>query len=71
MTLKNGKAAGPDNIPAEGNKVDTETAITFLHVTSSIRSGRRKRYHPRGRRNLPSSCQNRETSGTAATTEEP
>ena len=30
-TLKNGKAAGPDNIPAEEIKADTETTVTILH----------------------------------------
>ena len=30
-TLKNGKAAGPDNIPAEAIKADIETAVTILH----------------------------------------
>lgn len=29
--LKNGKAAGPDGIPAEAIKADTETAVTILH----------------------------------------
>ena len=31
VTLKNGKAAGPDNIPAEAIKADTETAVIILH----------------------------------------
>nr|KAG5702936.1 hypothetical protein BaRGS_034709 [Batillaria attramentaria] len=31
MTLKNGKAAGPDEIPAEAIKADTETAVNMLH----------------------------------------
>nr|KAG5701640.1 hypothetical protein BaRGS_019329 [Batillaria attramentaria] len=31
MTLKNGKAAGPDQIPAEAIKADTETAVNMLH----------------------------------------
>nr|KAG5703814.1 hypothetical protein BaRGS_031448 [Batillaria attramentaria] len=31
MTLRNGKAAGPDEIPAEAIKADTETAINMLH----------------------------------------
>ena len=30
-TLKNGKAAGPDNIPAEAIKADSETAVNLLH----------------------------------------
>ena len=30
-TLKNGKAAGPDSIPAEAIKADIETAVTILH----------------------------------------
>jgi len=29
--LKNGKAAGPDYIPAEAIKADTETAVNMLH----------------------------------------
>nr|KAG5686382.1 hypothetical protein BaRGS_018690 [Batillaria attramentaria] len=31
MTLKNGKAAGPDEIPAEAIKADIETAVNMLH----------------------------------------
>nr|KAG5693935.1 hypothetical protein BaRGS_008204 [Batillaria attramentaria] len=31
MTLRNGKAAGPDEIPAEAIKADTETAVNMLH----------------------------------------
>nr|KAG5690470.1 hypothetical protein BaRGS_016470 [Batillaria attramentaria] len=31
MTLRNGKAAGPDEIPAEAIKADTETAVNTLH----------------------------------------
>nr|KAG5685412.1 hypothetical protein BaRGS_027207 [Batillaria attramentaria] len=31
MTLRNGKAAGPDEIPAEAIKADTETAVSMLH----------------------------------------
>nr|KAG5687140.1 hypothetical protein BaRGS_019218 [Batillaria attramentaria] len=30
MTLRNGKAAGPDEIPAEAIKADTETAVNML-----------------------------------------
>nr|KAG5686528.1 hypothetical protein BaRGS_012209 [Batillaria attramentaria] len=31
MTRRNGKAAGPDEIPAEAIKADTETAVNMLH----------------------------------------
>nr|KAG5688556.1 hypothetical protein BaRGS_010191 [Batillaria attramentaria] len=31
MTLRSGKAAGPDEIPAEAIKADTETAVNMLH----------------------------------------
>ena len=31
MTLRNGKAAGPDKIPAEAIKADMETATNMLH----------------------------------------
>nr|KAG5708163.1 hypothetical protein BaRGS_002899 [Batillaria attramentaria] len=31
MTLRNGKAAGPDEIPASAIKADTETAVNMLH----------------------------------------
>nr|KAG5698570.1 hypothetical protein BaRGS_027081 [Batillaria attramentaria] len=31
MTLRNGKAAGPDEIPAEAIKADTETAVNMLY----------------------------------------
>ena len=31
MTLRNGKAAGPDEIPAEAIKTDRETATNMLH----------------------------------------
>ncbi|KAM9354978.1 androglobin-like [Pholidichthys leucotaenia] len=31
MTLRNGKAAEPDEIPAEAIKTDTETAVNMLH----------------------------------------
>nr|KAG5710794.1 hypothetical protein BaRGS_026945 [Batillaria attramentaria] len=31
MTLRNGKAAGPDEIPAEAIKADTETPVNMLH----------------------------------------
>lgn len=31
MTLRNGKAAGPDEIPAEAIKADMETATNMLH----------------------------------------
>nr|KAG5700908.1 hypothetical protein BaRGS_012315 [Batillaria attramentaria] len=31
MTLRNGEAAGPDEIPAEAIKADTETAVNMLH----------------------------------------
>nr|KAG5686693.1 hypothetical protein BaRGS_013592 [Batillaria attramentaria] len=31
MTLRNGKAAEPDEIPAEAIKADTETAVNMLH----------------------------------------
>nr|KAG5701564.1 hypothetical protein BaRGS_024814 [Batillaria attramentaria] len=31
MTLRNGKAAGPDDIPAEAIKADTETVVNMLH----------------------------------------
>lgn len=29
--MKNGKAAGPDNIPAEALKADTDTSVKMLH----------------------------------------
>nr|KAG5688912.1 hypothetical protein BaRGS_009753 [Batillaria attramentaria] len=35
MTLRNGKAAGPDEIPAEAIKADTETAVNMLHILFS------------------------------------
>nr|KAG5707958.1 hypothetical protein BaRGS_025096 [Batillaria attramentaria] len=31
MTLRNGTAAGPDELPAEAIKADTETAVNMLH----------------------------------------
>ena len=31
MTLRSGKAAGPDEIPAEAIKADTETAVNMLY----------------------------------------
>ena len=31
MTLRNGKAAGPDEIPAEALKTDVESAVSILH----------------------------------------
>ena len=31
MTLRNGKAAGPDGIPAEAIKADIETTASVLH----------------------------------------
>jgi hypothetical protein len=64
VTLKNGKAAGPDNIQAEAIKADKR-----LLSPSYTRSGRRKRYQPSGWRDLSSSCPEEKTSGTAATTE--
>ena len=30
--LKNGKAAGPDEIPAEAIKADTETYVSILYI---------------------------------------
>ena len=36
VTLKNGKAAGPDNIPAEAIKADTETAVILHSLFSKI-----------------------------------
>ena len=44
MTLRSGKAAGPDEIPAGAIKADIETAVNMLYNTaSSARSGRRRR----------------------------
>ena len=31
MTLRSGKAAGPDEIPAEATKADIETAVHMLY----------------------------------------
>ena len=45
MTLRSGKAAGPDEIPAEAIKADIETCYT----ASSARPGRR-RYGPSGKK---------------------
>ena len=67
-TLKNGKAAGPDNIPAETIKAHTGTAITILHNLFSM-IWEKEEYQPSGKRDLSSSCQKKETLGTPATTE--
>ena len=32
MTLRSGKAAGPDEIPTEAIKADTETAVNMLYI---------------------------------------
>ena len=36
MTLRNGKAAGPDKIPSEAIKADMETATNILHGLFSM-----------------------------------
>ena len=46
-TLKNGKAAGPDGIPAEAIKADLKTATDMLH---SLLSGRKERFQKNGER---------------------
>ena len=43
MTLRSGKAAGPDETPAEAIKADIETA-SRCYTASSARSGSRRRY---------------------------
>ena len=49
MTLRSGKAAGPDEIPAEAIKADIETAVNML---ISLLSKRRRRYRPSGKKEL-------------------
>ena len=53
MNLRDGKAAGSDEIPAEAIKADMETAVNM-----PTRSGRRRRYRPSGKKELSSSYQN-------------
>ena len=48
MTLRSGKAARPDEIPAEAIKADMEAVTNML--ASSARSGRRKRYRLSGKK---------------------
>ena len=36
MTLRSGKAAGPDGIPAEAIKADIETAVNKLYTLFSM-----------------------------------
>ena len=68
MSMRSGKAAGPDEIPAEAIKADIETAVNMLYsLFSKIRGGRR--YRPGGRKESSSGCQKRETLGAAATIE--
>jgi hypothetical protein len=48
-TLKNGKAAGPDN---KQQRLLKQTHLSPSYTTCKARSGRRRRYQPSGRRDL-------------------
>ena len=63
--LRNGKAAGPDNIPAEALKVDIKSCSTLL----SIRSGKWSGYQQSGRRVTSSSSPRKVISAPASITE--
>lgn len=66
--LKNGKAAGPDSIPAEAIKQAQRQQSPYC-THCSRRFGRGRKHQLRGGRASLSSCQRKETSGTAETTE--
>ena len=67
ITLRSGKAAGPDEIPAEAIKADIETAVSMQY--SLFRKSGRRRYQPSGKKESSSSWQKKETLRTAATIE--
>jgi len=54
--LKNGKAAGSDDISPEVPKVDPKTTIATLHPLFSFRSGKWRSFHRNGRMGTLSSC---------------
>jgi hypothetical protein len=66
--LKNGKTEGLDNIPAEVIKADTETAVNVLHNLFSKIWVKEEVPTPR-KEGFVIKLPEKETSGTAATTE--
>jgi len=66
--LRNGKAAGPDNIPAEALKVDIMTNVS-CSTLFSISSGKRSGYQQSGRRVTSSSSPKKVISAPAPITE--
>jgi len=69
MTLRNGKAEGPDGIPAEAIKVDIETTTSVLHSLFGQNLGERGSTSSVERRDRDQAAQKKETSETATTTE--
>ena len=61
--LRNGKAAGPDNISAEALKVDIRTNVELLYPLS-MRSGKRSGYLQSGKKVSSSSYQKAPASTT-------
>nr|KAG5685972.1 hypothetical protein BaRGS_017411 [Batillaria attramentaria] len=68
MTLRNGKAAGPDEIPAEAIKADTETAVNMLHSLFS-KIWEKEEVPAQWKEGIVIKLPKKGTSGTAATTE--
>jgi hypothetical protein len=66
--MKNGKAAGPDGIPAEALKTDVETTANML-LSLFEKIWEEKKYHQTGKMATSSNCQRRETSAAVRTTE--
>ena len=69
MTLRSGKAAGPDEIPAEAIKADIETAVQMLYSLLQQDLGEGGGTGPMERRNHHQAAKKKETLGTAATIE--
>lgn len=71
MSLKSGKAAGPDEIGGRSNQSWCKSSRQ--HATQSLKQGRRRRRNKSwlsGRKEYSSSCRKRGASGTAMTAEE-
>nr|KAG5706181.1 hypothetical protein BaRGS_019508 [Batillaria attramentaria] len=68
MTLRNGKAAGPDEIPAEAIRAYTETAVNMLHSLFS-KIWEKEEVPAQWIEGIVIKLPKKGTSGTAATTE--
>ena len=68
MTLRSGKAAGPDEIPAEAIKADIETAVQMLYSLFS-KIWEKEEVPAQWKEGIIIKLPKKETLGTAATIE--